>query len=496
MASYLVNVPKLRGRENYGDWAFAAENLLVLEGLSSYLKPEVSVSETAAADDAKAKAKLILTIDPSLYVHIKEATNTKDLWSKLKSMFDDAGFSRRISLLRNLISIRLESSDTMTSYISQIIETAQRLSGTGFKVNDEWVGCLLLAGLPEKYFPMIMAIEHSGIAITADVVKSKLIDLAGNDSEVGNALFSQRQNYKVGSTERKKSYVQNGVRISSPMSEGQKNNEEMKAKSNIKCYRCKQFGHYRSQCKQLNLVKKSNAFSAFQNGNNYTKSSFYLDSGASVHMVNENMVDIVKNACYKPVVKEIMAANGRAMPVLCSGAVDIVTITPDCKYEVTLKDAVCVPNLETNLISISQLLKNGNRVEFTPRKCHVFNKINQLVAVANEINGVYKLEIQQSKCLFTPKATCEQWHRRLGHINMSDLAKMKEGAVKGISYNDKGASLSKSTCTVCCEGKQSRLPFGQGTRSSEVLDTIHADVCGPMETISIGGSSCKKKKSQ
>ena len=60
-------------------------------------------------------------------------------------------------------------------------------------MDDEWIGCLMLAGLPEKYFPMIMAIEHSGIAITSDVVKTKLIDLAGNDSEAGSAFLSRGQ---------------------------------------------------------------------------------------------------------------------------------------------------------------------------------------------------------------------------------------------------------------------------------------------------------------
>ena len=54
--NYLVNVPKLKGRENYSDWAFAAENLLILEGLSK------CIEEVVAEDDAKAKAKLILTV--------------------------------------------------------------------------------------------------------------------------------------------------------------------------------------------------------------------------------------------------------------------------------------------------------------------------------------------------------------------------------------------------------------------------------------------------
>lgn len=53
------------------------------------------------------KAKLILTIDSLLYVHIKTVKTTKELCDKLKSLFDDSGFTRKISLLRRLISICL-----------------------------------------------------------------------------------------------------------------------------------------------------------------------------------------------------------------------------------------------------------------------------------------------------------------------------------------------------------------------------------------------------
>ncbi|XP_045447465.1 uncharacterized protein LOC123655756 [Melitaea cinxia] len=461
--TFLANVPKLLGRENYSEWAFAAENLLVLEGMSNCIKQD---SAKATAEDAKAKAKLILTISPSLYVHIKEASSTYDLWQKLRSMFDDSGFSRRISLLRNLISIRLDSCESMTIYITQIIETAQKLSGTGFIVNDEWIGCLLLAGLPEKYLPMIMAIEHSGIAITADVVKSKLIDLAGNDTEGGSAFLSKRQKNCQHSSHRNDSTFHHG------------GTNVKTEKMNIKCYRCKQFGHFKSQCHKNNPnrleTKKTNAFSAvFLNGL-YSKHDFYLDSGASVHMTADVSL-MTKNACYTPRIKEIMAADKNKMSVLCSGDVNIITVTPNCKYEVTLKDVLCVPNLTTNLISVSQLIKNGNKVEFKKNCCNVYNQKNELVAVANQINGVYKLSYEKPQCLFT-YVNSEIWHRRMGHLNINDLNKMKNGAVTGISFKDCASSKNKSNCKVCCEGKQSRLPFDNvGTRSNEPLSIIHAD---------------------
>ena len=45
-------------------------------------------------------------------------------------------------------------------------------------------------------------------------------------------------------------------------------------------------------------------------------------------------------------------------------------------------------------------------------------------------------------------------------------------------------------CEGCAHGKQKRAPFpkGQATRTSEILEIVHSDVCGPMQENSLGGN--------
>ena len=44
-------------------------------------------------------------------------------------------------------------------------------------------------------------------------------------------------------------------------------------------------------------------------------------------------------------------------------------------------------------------------------------------------------------------------------------------------------------CEACVKGKQQRLPFQkEGSRVDKVLKLLHLDLCGPMETTSVGGS--------
>lgn len=186
-------------------------------------------------------------------------------------MFEDSGYSRRISLLRNLISIRLEDCDSMTSYVSQLMETAQKLQGTGFEINDQWIGSLILAGLPENFEPMIMAIEHSGLNISADAIKTKLLDMSIEVKSEGAFIAKKHFNHKYGGLKKQTAHSNNssgsrmnGNRTNPPtvnVSDGGNNCVSTKTKI-IRCYKCKQIGHFKNQCPHTEKVK-TNAFSVF-----------------------------------------------------------------------------------------------------------------------------------------------------------------------------------------------------------------------------------------
>ena len=47
-----------------------------------------------------------------------------------------------------------------------------------------------------------------------------------------------------------------------------------------------------------------------------------------------------------------------------------------------------------------------------------------------------------------------------------------------------------SYCEASVEGKQTTnsFPKGQATHATELLEVVHSDVYGPMQTISLGGN--------
>lgn len=50
---------------------------------------------------------------------------------------------------------------------------------------------LLLAGLPDKFSPMIVATEHSDIGVTMNSIKSKVLDMDFDVSKSGSAFASK-----------------------------------------------------------------------------------------------------------------------------------------------------------------------------------------------------------------------------------------------------------------------------------------------------------------
>lgn len=61
----------------------------------------------------------------------------------------------------------------------------------------------MLSGLPDKLVPMLMAIEHSGMNISADVMKTKLMDMNA-DSEIATfeGVFIIKRTYQFSNKEK------------------------------------------------------------------------------------------------------------------------------------------------------------------------------------------------------------------------------------------------------------------------------------------------------
>ena len=85
------------------------------------------------------------------------------------------GAARRINLLWHLILTKLEDCKNTDDYVTKKITWAEILKDIGLEVPDEWLVLLLLAGLPKKYEPVVMALENVHEKLQSDQVISKIV---------------------------------------------------------------------------------------------------------------------------------------------------------------------------------------------------------------------------------------------------------------------------------------------------------------------------------
>lgn len=109
----LPSIELLVGRENWSTWKFAVQTFLELEDLWEAVKPTPNADGTDPAvdplKDRRARGKIILLLDPVNYVHVREAKTAKETWSKLEAAFEDTGLTRKVGLLRKLITAGVPS---------------------------------------------------------------------------------------------------------------------------------------------------------------------------------------------------------------------------------------------------------------------------------------------------------------------------------------------------------------------------------------------------
>jgi hypothetical protein len=93
------------------------------------------------------------------------------------------------------------------------------------------------------------------------------------------------------------------------------------------------------------------------------------------------------------------------------------------------QEALYVEGLKVNLLSISQFCDNELMVQFSKKKCNIFDNSGKwLMGVERTVDNCYGLPgLTSDPQIICNKATIddsELWHQRLGHLNFIDMLKI------------------------------------------------------------------------
>ncbi|CAH9098362.1 unnamed protein product, partial [Cuscuta epithymum] len=141
-----------------------------------------------------------------------------------------------------------------------------------------------------------------------------------------------------------------------------------------------------------------------------------------------------------------------------------------------LEHILCVPKLNCNLISVSQLcVQLDCFVLFTHNMCVIQDRLSRkLIGMGEGRNGLFYLRDDSFARALTVKdeshnKVVDLWHQRLGHPSSQVIEKL--APMSGLK------NFGVLPCDVCFRARQTRTSFpNSSSRSSGIFELIHCDL--------------------
>ena len=157
--------------------------------------------------------------------------------------------------------------------------------------------------------------------------------------------------------------------------------------------------------------------------------------------------------------------------------------------ELTLNKVLYVPDLSKNLLSVSAMTQMGAEVLFNDGKC-IISKDEREITIGHLVDSkLYVVNAHEEAHIASAASpSLVLWHCRFGHLNHTYIDRLiKDKLVEGM--NCSSGEVNRE-CEACAQGKMHRIPFPKKSekKTSQPLELIHSDLCGPMHVDSIGRS--------
>jgi len=196
------------------------------------------------------------------------------------------------------------------------------------------------------------------------------------------------------------------------------------------------------------------------------KDLWLIDSGCSRHMTGD------KNLFHqlRDLEDEIFVKFGDGKLLQASGVGQVATVIGQI-------DALYVPQLCANLLSVHQLNQSGASVCFRPTESQItYGGRRFKISMQDQIFVLGAEECCYLSATSVPENPLNLWHQKLGHLNYPATASFIQRF---------GISVPKSSsifCRICAEAKLVEKKFkSRKDYATTPLYRLHSDLCGPFD---------------
>ena len=498
-------IDKLLDASQWSIWKFQMRILLsasdLLETASGVAEKPTDAAKLVAwqKSDVLAQKQIISTIGQQPMLHIINCESSNAMWNKLHSVYEQKSESGIHMLQQRFYSFSKNPGDSMACHISKLEKIVQQLKDLGEPISDSMVITKVLMTLPPSF-----NFFHSAWEST-DKSERTLDNLISRLMIEETRMLSQEEPVPS------EALVANKFRRFRSNSKQESNNNKSSTKPG-KCFLCNERGHWKRECpkrrsstsKLTKFDKKtSEAFiSEVMLSECVNESAWFLDSGASDHMSNKRCWFSHFEALDDAI--PVRVGDGNIIYAHGRGIINILAFDGNQWNEKQLKDVLFVPEIRLNLFSAGCVLDKGfdcisnkdqcelrmgdRTVAVGVRKAKFFEMMFKVIlgktCEEEKVGGLFSDDGKEvCDANIASRLSLRLWHERLGHQSVAHVRNFLEAAK--IEYEDEDNFL----CEGCIFGKQHRAVFSRSeSKATKCGEIVHADVCGPMQETSLGGS--------
>ena len=448
------------------------------------------------------------------------------VWQTLEDQFQKKTWANKNRLIRRMTNLKVEDDQPIQKHLKNLSEIFQELAIIGHPVDEEEKVTQVLNSLPTSYDMLVTALEACPEAPRMEDLTEK--------------IMNEERKIKDKEKSRKGEQALATGRYRNPRS-----SSHSQSRGRL-CFYCGEPGHIKVYCNKLKQDQEEKAAAARKKEkanvvqldpvkapkqkptrrHNYEESSsdsdscgliaannhhalsskthgknndWLVDSGATSDMSNDKKwftgeLRILKDPeTGAPRAERIKVGDGAYVEAFYEGTVELkIKLSDNATVIYRMENVLYAPDLAYNLLSVSTATEANHTLQFKGKKCAIINNEGKVSAVANKIGNLWVVdckEIVENEvvCTAIEPSKNKIWHSRFGHLGSKNLKKLaEEDLVEGLDYKQ---YENNEVCKPCVEGKHHKQKFPKvgGTRADEVLELVHTDVCGKMETESLSG---------